>query len=134
MYQIVLFFHVLVAIALIVLVLVQRGKGASMGAAFGAGASQTVFGSQGSGSFLLKLTGVLGAIFFATTLGLGYIASQQQTQGINLPTSQIIPQVPLNDEQSATVGSGEQSTETTAAEQAPAEDNASSAQDSQGSQ
>jgi len=60
------------------LVLVQRGKGASMGAAFGAGASQTVFGSQGSGSFLMRLTAVFAAIFFTTTLSLGYIASKQQ--------------------------------------------------------
>ncbi len=54
MYQIVLMIHVLVAVVLIGLVLIQHGKGADIGAAFGAGASNTVFGSQGTGSFFLK--------------------------------------------------------------------------------
>ena len=53
--QIVLIFHIVAAIALIAIVLVQQGKGAGMGASFGSGASQTVFGSQGSSSFLVKL-------------------------------------------------------------------------------
>lgn len=67
--------HVLLAISLVVLVLLQQGKGAEAGAAFGGGgASQTVFGSRGSTSFLAKLTGVAAALFFATSLGLGYIA------------------------------------------------------------
>jgi len=56
-------------------VLLQHGKGALMGAAFGSGASQTVFGSQGSGSFLTRLTGTLAAIFFATSLMLGILAA-----------------------------------------------------------
>lgn len=83
MYQLVLVIHVIVAIVLIGLILLQRGKGADVGAAFGAGggASQTVFGSQGSGSFLLRVTTVLGAVFFATSLGLGYIAAQHYKHG-----------------------------------------------------
>ena len=56
MYQFILLIHVFIAAFLILLVLIQQGKGATMGAAFGSGASQTVFGSRGSGSFLLKLT------------------------------------------------------------------------------
>lgn len=87
MYQLVLVIHVIVAIVLIALVLLQRGKGANMGAAFGAGASQTVFGSSGAGSFLLRLTTSLAVIFFATSLTLGYIASKhfKQADQVSVP-------------------------------------------------
>lgn len=68
--------HVIVAIALVALVLVQHGKGADMGAAFGSGASATVFGSRGSSSFLTRTTAVLAAVFFATSLGLAYMSSR----------------------------------------------------------
>lgn len=77
MQQLLLVFHVLIAITLIVLVLIQQGKGAQMGAAFGSGASQTVFGSQGSGSFLLKLTTFFAILFFVNSLALGYLAGKQ---------------------------------------------------------
>jgi len=66
--------HVAASVAIITLVLMQHGKGADAGAAFGAGASQTVFGSQGSGSFLTRTTGVLAAVFFSTSLSLAYLA------------------------------------------------------------
>jgi|SRR5690554_2166206 len=69
--------HLLIAIAIVGLVLIQQGKGADAGASFGAGASGTVFGSQGSGSFFSRLTGVLAALFFATSLGLAFYAKQQ---------------------------------------------------------
>ncbi len=69
--------HVLLALALIGLILIQRGKGAEAGAAFGAGASGTVFGAAGSGSFLTRLTGVLATLFFVTSLTLAYLAGQQ---------------------------------------------------------
>jgi len=75
--QIILIFHILFAVLLVALILIQRGKGASMGVAFGSGASQTVFGSKGSGGALLKITIVLAALFFATSIGLTYLASQQ---------------------------------------------------------
>ncbi|MGE3919937.1 MAG: preprotein translocase subunit SecG [Gammaproteobacteria bacterium] len=78
MQQLILLFHVLLAVSLIALVLVQHGKGADMGAAFGSGASQTVFGSQGSTSFLLKLTGVIAALFFITSLVLTNLAAHQK--------------------------------------------------------
>lgn len=68
MYHLLLVFHFIVAIMLIVLVLIQQGKGSEMGAAFGSGASATVFGSQGTGGFLFKLTGILLLTFFATSL------------------------------------------------------------------
>ena len=95
MYQIILLVHVLLAVALIVLVLIQQGKGATMGAGFGAGASGTVFGSQGSGSFLMKLTVSLAAGFFATSMFLGYLASAsyKQAEALSLPapSSQTAP-------------------------------------------
>ena len=68
--------HLGVAVALVALVLIQQGKGADMGAAFGSGASQTVFGSQGSGSFLTRTTAVLAAVFFLTSLTLAYFSGQ----------------------------------------------------------
>ena len=68
MQTILLVIHVLIALALIGLVLIQHGKGADMGAAFGSGASTTVFGARGAGSFLTRTTAVLAALFFATSL------------------------------------------------------------------
>lgn len=72
--------HLVAAVALVGLVLMQQGKGAETGASFGSGASGTVFGSQGSASFLSRLTAVLAAVFFITSLGLAYYASTQAGQ------------------------------------------------------
>ena len=66
--------HLLLALGLIGLVLLQHGKGADAGAAFGSGASATVFGSRGSANFLSRATGVFAAAFFATSLALAYFA------------------------------------------------------------
>ena len=77
LHTVLLIIHVLVAIGVIGLVLIQQGKGADAGAAFGGGASSTVFGSQGSGSFLTRTTGVLAAIFFVTSLSLAYLSTQK---------------------------------------------------------
>ena len=89
----ILMIHVAIAIALVVLILLQQGKGAEAGAAFGGGASQTVFGSQGSGSFLAKLTGLLAAAFFATSLALAYFASQAgEVAPSGIPDARIIEQ------------------------------------------
>jgi preprotein translocase subunit SecG len=79
MQQIVLLIHVIVAVSLIVLVLLQQGKGAAAGAAFGSGASQTVFGSRGAASFLTRLTTSLAVIFFVTSLTLTRLASGAAT-------------------------------------------------------
>lgn len=76
MQTILLVIHVLIALALIGLVLIQHGKGADMGAAFGSGASTTVFGARGAGSFLTRTTAVLAALFFATSLGLAFLATR----------------------------------------------------------
>jgi preprotein translocase subunit SecG len=75
--------HVLLAAAIIGLVLLQRGKGADAGAGFGAGASGTVFGARGSGSFLSRTTAIMATLFFVTSLGLSYLFSQ----GRSVPTS-----------------------------------------------
>ena len=76
MQQVVLIVHLLAAAGLVGLILIQQGKGADMGAAFGSGASGTVFGSQGAGSFITRSTGVLAAIFFVTSLALAYFSGQ----------------------------------------------------------
>lgn len=99
MYQLILIIHVLAAFCLILLVLVQQGKGATMGAAFGSGASQTVFGSRGSGSFLLRVTIGFVVIFFATSVALNYIASRavKQAAPIELPVpTQSAPAAPVS--------------------------------------
>ncbi len=70
MFSLVLTIHILVALAIIGLVLVQHGKGADMGAAFGSGASGSLFGASGSANFLSRTTGVLAAVFFLTSLSL----------------------------------------------------------------
>ena len=68
--------HVLACIGLIMIVLLQRGKGADLGAAFG-GSSQTVFGSQGAGGFLTKMTTGVAVLFMFTSLGLAYLSSSR---------------------------------------------------------
>lgn len=72
---------VCVALGLIGLVLIQQGKGADAGASFGGGASQTVFGSSGSGNFLTKSSWLLAAIFFVACVALAYIAREKATGG-----------------------------------------------------
>lgn len=69
--------HLLVAIGVVGLVLLQQGKGADAGASFGAGASATVFGSQGSATFLSRFTAILAATFFITSLGLAFFAKEK---------------------------------------------------------
>jgi preprotein translocase subunit SecG len=95
MQQLLLVFHVLVCAALVILVLLQQGKGAEMGAAFGSGASQTLFGSQGSGSFLMKITGICAALFFITSLSLGYLAAHQNKQDVLQNIVNVAAQVPV---------------------------------------
>ncbi len=68
--------HTFIAVMIIVLVLLQRGKGADAGAAFGAGASGTVFGARGSTSFFSRMTAILAVAFFASSLTLAYLSSQ----------------------------------------------------------
>ena len=76
LHNIILVFHVLIAVSLVGLILLQQGKGADAGAAFGSGASGTVFGARGSASFLTRTTGILATLFFVTSLTLAYLATQ----------------------------------------------------------
>ena len=77
LFSILLTIHILVALVIIGLVLMQHGKGADMGAAFGSGASGSLFGATGSANFMSRTTGVLAAVFFATSLSLAYVASSK---------------------------------------------------------
>ena len=77
LFSAVLVIHIVAAISVIGLVLVQHGKGADMGAAFGSGASGSLFGATGSANFLSRSTSVLAAVFFITSLSLAYIASHK---------------------------------------------------------
>jgi preprotein translocase subunit SecG len=79
----VLIAHTLIALLIIALVLLQRGKGADAGAAFGAGASGTVFGARGSSSFFSRATAICASLFFVTSLSLAYLSSQNT----NAPSS-----------------------------------------------
>lgn len=75
MMMVLLVVHVVICLALVGLVLIQQGQGADAGAAFGSGASQTVFGSRGAGSFLTRLTGGLATALFLTSLVLAYLGA-----------------------------------------------------------
>jgi preprotein translocase subunit SecG len=77
--KVALIVHTLIALLIIVLVLLQRGKGADAGAAFGAGASGTVFGARGSSSFFSRATAVCATLFFVSSLALAYLSSQAST-------------------------------------------------------
>ena len=70
--------HILSAVSVIVLVLLQHGKGADMGAAFGSGSSGSLFGASGSANFLSRTTGALAAVFFITSLGLTYLSTTRR--------------------------------------------------------
>jgi preprotein translocase subunit SecG len=73
--------QVILSICLIVLVLMQHGKGADAGAAFGSGASSTVFGSKGSGNFLSKTTAIMATLFFVVCMSLAYLGSHRNDSG-----------------------------------------------------
>jgi len=86
--------HVLAAISIVTLVLLQHGKGADMGAAFGSGSAGSLFGSAGAANFLSRTTAVLAAVFFATSMGLTYFSvvpaksgGVTQTLGAEVPKS-----------------------------------------------
>jgi preprotein translocase subunit SecG len=97
MTTIIVIIHIIVSFALIFIVLLQHGKGAGIGAAFG-GSSQTVFGSTGAAPFLAKLTAVAAILFMVTSLGLTFLGRQKEAsvmQGVNKPPiSQPAPAAP----------------------------------------
>jgi preprotein translocase subunit SecG len=128
--------HTLIALAIIALVLLQRGKGAEAGAAFGAGASGTVFGARGSTNFFSRTTAILATLFFASSLALAFMSGQEPEQGprslietaapIEDPTpsggeaSEAIPDLPALDESEPEPDSGIGENELPALEEAPA--------------
>jgi preprotein translocase subunit SecG len=83
LFNLVIVVQVISAIAIIGLVLLQHGKGADMGAAFGSGASGSLFGATGSSNFMSKSTGVAAAIFFSATLALSYISTQHGSGAVS---------------------------------------------------
>jgi len=96
LYQVLIIIYVLVALCLIGLVLIQQGKGADMGASFGAGSSATIFGSSGSGNFLTKATTWLAIAFFAISLVLGNLTANRvkatdEWNDLTTPVEQTIP-------------------------------------------
>ena len=96
LYQVLIIAYLIVSICLIGLVLIQQGKGADMGASFGAGSSATIFGSSGSGNFLTKATTWLAIAFFVISLVLGNltanrIKSTDEWNNLNSPVEQTIP-------------------------------------------
>ena len=95
MVSLVLLVHILVCLGVIALVLLQQGKGADVGAAFGSGSSNTIFGSRGPASFLFKLTALLVLLFFITSIGLTFLQAQTAKKANQL----IVPQttsIPMN--------------------------------------
>ena len=87
MQSIILLIHIFVCVLIIVLVLLQNGKGADVGAAFGSGASNTMFGSEGSLPFLVKITSVLAVIFYLTSIGLGHLTAIESKKRHNATPS-----------------------------------------------
>jgi len=81
MYDALLVIFLIVAIGLVGLVMLQQGKGADMGASFGAGASGTLFGSSGSGNFMTRMTAILAALFFGISLILGNMSTNKSQKG-----------------------------------------------------
>ena len=92
MQEIIFVIHILVVVSLIGLVLMQHGKGADMGAAFGSGASNTMFGSSGSISFFAKITALIAVMFFVTSIVLGIMVAKQAKQA---KESSIVSAMPL---------------------------------------
>jgi preprotein translocase subunit SecG len=102
MQQLILIIHVLAAISIIALVLMQHGRGADVGASFGSGSSNTMFGSAGALPFLMKVTVVCAGIFFLTSMSLTFLAAHtdNKVQALNMPivpavTAPIAPVTPV---------------------------------------
>ncbi len=103
MFGIVLTIHLIIAVVLIALVLIQHGKGADAGANFGGGgSSQSVFGSGGSATFLSRVTAIVATAFFTTSLVLAYIANEQ-AKGYQSVTQQVPVEVTVPEESTAPV-------------------------------
>ncbi|MDN3640894.1 preprotein translocase subunit SecG [Simiduia curdlanivorans] len=93
MEQLIIIVHVLAALAIIGLILLQQGKGAEAGASFGGGAAQTVFGSKGTGNFFSRATGIFSLIFFVTSFGLAIVAKNKAEVQANVGIPAVVEQV-----------------------------------------
>lgn len=123
--QIIIVVHVLIALAIIGLILLQQGKGADMGASFGAGSSQTVFGSAGGGNVLTRATALLSAAFFATSFALAIVAKNMAGQSVSIDSAipavvQEAPAVPESSDAAAPAAADD--SEIPAAESTPTTD------------
>ncbi|WP_165310364.1 preprotein translocase subunit SecG [Vibrio ziniensis] len=93
MFTVLLVIYLLAAVGIIGLVLIQQGKGADMGASFGAGASNTVFGASGSGNFLTRMTAIFATVFFIFSLVLGNMSTHKaESQWVDPTKGQVIEQ------------------------------------------
>lgn len=95
MFGVILALHIIVAVAMTGLILIQHGKGADAGASFGAGAAGTVFGATGSATFLTRLTAVLAGVFFVTSLFLASYARQQAQDQLYLDVPSVATHTPM---------------------------------------
>jgi preprotein translocase subunit SecG len=95
MENIIIAVHVIAALAIIGLILLQQGKGAEMGASFGSGSSQALFGPQGSGTIFSRATAILTAVFFATSFGLAIYAKHKISGALEegIPSAEVIQAV-----------------------------------------
>ena len=92
---VILVFHIIAALGIVGLVLLQHGKGADVGAAFGGGVSGSLFGASGSANFLSRATAVLALVFFLTSLGLTYVSSRKSdTRGVMADHPATTPALP----------------------------------------
>lgn len=104
-FSILLAVHVVLALLLIGVILIQQGKGATAGAAFGSGASSTVFGARGSASFLTRMTSILAILFFSNSLLLAYLYGQAlepqslletvEERSVEIPAEPAVPDLPM---------------------------------------
>jgi preprotein translocase subunit SecG len=92
--SVIVFVHAVLALAIIGVVLMQKGKGADAGAGFGSGASGTVFGARGSATFLSKTTAVLATLFFVTSLSLAYMAANRPKAAVDSVLDKAAPVSP----------------------------------------
>ena len=102
MYQVIIIVHVLLGLGIIGLVLMQHGKGADAGAAFGSGSSGSVFGAQGAGSFLSRTTAILATLFFLTSLGLAFLTGNTG-EPVDIMEAPEVSEVPLTDNNASAV-------------------------------
>lgn len=119
-----IFVHVIVCIALIMVVLLQTGKGADMGAAFGGGSSQTLFGSTGATTFLSKMTTGAAIVFMLTSLALAYVSTHRQSGSIMTDQAPAAVEQPA-DTQSATEAKTTPAATSSSTEQETTEEKAS---------